>query len=364
MKTGLHKNLLLGGGALLILTAGAAAEKRGALTTYIGPDGGYWNDVANWDNGIPNGNFDARIDADPGFDIDVLLNSNPVVHNLTIDAGDTLTIFNNRILRLHSYDGTSVLSNAGSIFLDSTASYTYLQFHPVNANDVFALTGGGEIVGTGNGPNQLAEAYNQAILHNYDNTFRGSSINICANGLEFINDGLVVSDSGGIILIDPPDGFHYGCTNGGTIRADGGDMDLGYGHFGNDGGVIEALNGSLVRLANGAHIHGGMIRGIDGGEVRSTTGASYLNLATGFTPTIEGTLRVENNRTLRTYGPGEVHNTGSIILDSTGSYTYLQVHPENANDVVTLTGAGEIVGIAGGPNQIAEAYNQEIGRAS
>ncbi len=360
MMAKMQHALAVAGVATLVLTPGADAGRRGTVTTYIGPDGGYWNNVANWDAGVPNGNFDAWINNDAGADVHVYLDTWTTVHNVRIDAGDSLTVMNNYELRLHAYDGTSTLNNAGSLLLDSVGSNTYLRFHPLVDNNVFNLTGGGEIVATGNGPNRVSEIYGHAILHNLDNTIRGGYLYLGQNALEIINDGVIVSDSGGTIEFDPPDGYQFGFTNTGTIRADGGNVNLLDGHYGNDGGVIEGLNGWAVRLHANAQIHGGILRGVNGGEVQAAYGASYLDLSTGYTPTIEGTFRIVNNWELRTYGPGVVNNTGTIFMDSVGSNVYLRCHPVTDNDVVTLTGGGEIVATGNGPNRVSEIYGHAI----
>jgi hypothetical protein len=357
-----NRALMFSATAALVVAAGHAQPSRmlsprGAVCTYIGPDGGLWSTAANWDGGVPNGEFDALIN-DLGPVVNVFLDRLAQLHNLTVDADNSVTINNSEELRMFSYGGSSTISNAGEILLDSTGSNTYLRFDPEVDGDTFVLSGGGDVTASGDpSANLICEVYGQAILHNVDNTIRGGNLRLGYNTLAIINDGLVVADSPGLLRIDPPaEGF--GFTNGGTIRADGGTVRLEAGEFDNHTGVIEALNGSILELANTASIHGGTIRSDTGGEVQATSGNPFLALDTGYSPTIEGILRVNNGQEIRTYGAGTVHNTGSLILDSTGSNTYFRLDPDVDGDTVIIDGGGEIVASGLGVNYIAEVYGQ------
>ncbi|MFG0253363.1 MAG: hypothetical protein ACF8NJ_10875 [Phycisphaerales bacterium JB038] len=345
--------------AFFVLTASGQVRERGATCIYIGPDDGVWSAAGNWDAGVPNGEFNALVN-DQGPLVNVFVDITVLLHNLTIDAGNSVTLDNGRELRLVAYDGTSSILNHGTLRLDSYGSNSYLRFDPNVDGDIFELTGGGEVIASGDlGSNLITEIYGQAVLHNLDNTIRAGNLRLGYNSLEIINDSLVVADSAGQLLIDPPTG-QFGFTNTGILRADGGTMRLAAGDYQNDGGVIEARNGSVVELWGTANIHGGTIRGIDGGEVQASSGAPQLYLASGYSPTIEGTLRVLNSQELRTYGGGTINNTGSIVLGSTAYNTYLRIDPDVDGDVVTLSGGGEVVASNAGPNFLFEVYGNAV----
>ena len=83
---------------------------------------------------------------------------------------------------------------------------------------------GGEIVATGDpGVSTICEIYGNAILHNVDNTIRGGNLRLGYNTLYLTNDGLILADTPGLLQIDPGSGL-FGCTNKGTLRADGGTL--------------------------------------------------------------------------------------------------------------------------------------------
>ncbi len=364
MSTMKHRALLLCAGTVLVATSGQAQvsrsqRPRGTLCTYIGPDGGYWNDPANWDMGVPNGYFDAFING-TDTDVNVLLDLNPMLTNLTITAGDSVTMLNNRFLRMYTDGGASTISNAGTIYISSTGSSTEIYCQAQTDGDVITLSGGGEIVADSGGPCYLEEYYSNAVLRNLDNTFRGLNLDLGRGSLEIINEGLIWSDSGGTITVDPPNGYWFGMTNTGTLRADGGTLRLNGGHYANDGGVIEALNGSAVHLYGDAAIHGGTLRGTGGGEIQVVSGHALFDLRTGFTPTVAGTFRLLNNASLRVQGAGTINNGGTIYVSSTGSSTEIYCQVDTAGDVITLSGGGEIVADSGGPCEVTEYYSNPI----
>jgi hypothetical protein len=350
------RTLISGTAAFLLIASAGQAQTRGVASTYIGPAGDVWNEPLNWDNGVPDGDFDAFVN-DGGPMVSVFINELIILNNLTIDAGNTVSIDNGRELRMLSYGGSSTIDNAGTLELGATGSNTYLRFDPEEPSATFMLTGGGEVVAGLLAENWLLEVNGQATLHNVDNTIRGGRLRLGGNVLAIINDGLIVSEAGGMVFVDPPVGT-YGFTNNGTIRSDGGGLEVSPGEYDNRNGVIEALDGAIVTLL-GAEIDGGTLRGVDSGEIQLGGSASVLGLDVADT-TIEGTLRINNGRELRTFGAGSLNNTGTIILDATGSNTYLRIDPDVALDVVQLTGGGEIVASDIAQNWILEVNGQAI----
>ena len=103
----------------------------------------------------------------------------------------------------------------------------------------------------------------------------------------------------------------------------------GGGDFNNTGGLIQALDGSEVNLINGATINGGTLATVGSGVIRNL-GTATLN---GVTNT--GTFIANNGST--TTLVGTINNTGSLLIDSTGSFTDLII-----NGDVTLTGGSTL----------------------
>ncbi|MFG0252363.1 MAG: hypothetical protein ACF8NJ_05755, partial [Phycisphaerales bacterium JB038] len=345
--------------ACAVLAVVGLAEVRADTSTYIGGDGGFWHDALNWDNGLPNGDFNAIVNND-GSNVLVHVDALTTLRNLAIQADDEVSVNNGRELRMSSFWGSSTINNAGVLRLASSGSHTYLRFEPGTSGDDLVLQGGGELIADTAGPNWMYEIFGDAVLHNLDNTIRGGNLYLGYNSMEVINEANIVSDAGHTIFLDPPSaGLDFGFINSGTLRADGGTLSLGPGDYDNSLGVIEALNGFTVEM-NGARIHGGTLRGIAGGEVQVQGTASELDLTATGDSTLEGTIRVANGRELRTYGPGVVYNNDSLLLDSSGSHTYFRFEPDVAGDVVRLEGGGEIVASANGPSWLYELFGDAV----
>lgn len=77
------------------------------------------------------------------------------------------------------------------------------------------------------------------------------------------NQGLIVADRPTMLTVDPTDtplDGQPGVVNQGTLRAaDGGTLSLVRGSFANAGGVVEALDGSVVELGRAASLSGGQL---------------------------------------------------------------------------------------------------------
>ena len=100
----------------------------------------------------------------------------------------------------------------------------------------------------------------------------------------------------------------------------------GGGDFNNNGGLIQALDGSEVQLTGGATINGGTLTTSGSGVIRNL-GTATLNDVTN-----SGAF-IANNASVTTLG-GTINSTGSILINSTGSFTDLFI-----NGDVTFTGS-------------------------
>ncbi len=215
--------------------------------------------------------------------------------------------------------------NSGSITLDSTGGFTDLSL-----NGDVTLSGGGTV--------NLANAariLGSGVLTT-DNLIQGETGNggsLGANAIGIINQtsGMIVANVNGLILdVDPSSAS--GLVNNGIMEASsGGILRLngnGGGTFSNNN-LIQALDGSVVQLSNGATIIGGTLQTADSGTIQNVNTATLNNL------TNAGTF-IGNDGTATTL-VGTMTNTGVISLNSAGNFTDLLLGGN-----VTLTGAGTV----------------------
>ncbi|HPF40936.1 MAG TPA: hypothetical protein P5081_09495 [Phycisphaerae bacterium] len=221
---------------------------------------------------------------------------------------------------------TGTIHNSGTITLDATSSSTYIY---ANVAEV-TLTGGGVIAMSDSQHNWIYRQ-GEGSLTNVDNTIRGSGhLGWTSLPTDFLNQGLIVADQPTPLEIQS--GANATFTNTGVLRAEnGGTLAFSSAAVDNTGGVIEALDGSVVTLATSG-ITGGTLRTSGSGAIESVNTLPAIADLTN-----EGLLRIPNNR--RIYLGGTINNTGVIELGSTGNSTY--IYPNAAP--VSLTGGGTIV---------------------
>lgn len=217
------------------------------------------------------------------------------------------------------------IHNTGTLRLDSSGAntYCYLNLAPV------MLTGGGIVEMSNASANWIHQQGNGSLV-NVDNTIRGSGrLGNTSAPTNITNQALVVADQPTPLRIQG--GANVSFTNTGTIRAENGaTCALETVAVNNAGGVIEALDGSIVSLAS-AGIDSGTLQTAGSGEIRTAdTLSNFVNVTT------TGQVRLPN--ATRLYLNGTINNSGTISLDAVGSNTYIYVN----SDPVTLTGGGTI----------------------
>jgi hypothetical protein len=196
------------------------------------------------------------------------------------------------------------------------------------------LTGGGSVVGSNTTANRF---YGLGGTHTLvvapDFTIRGS-MQLGANQLRLVNQGLVEANLSGGINVDLADGANIN-FNSGTMRSTAGaKLTLLSSTIQNAGGLIEAGPGSAVDV-NATVLIGGTLRDADGdgpGFVR-TVGEAWLD---GIT--LEGPYSAINGTTTRLFGSPTIE--GRIDLASAGGTTDLIIN----TSPLTLTGGGSVVG--------------------
>jgi hypothetical protein len=292
---------------------------------------GNWNVAANWDigvvpnNGSPAGTtYAVTIDGGKLLPSNVSLDTSATIDSLTIDSDDSLTIQNNRSLTVvNSGAGTGTVDNKGKITLNTGGNNTDL----IISGNVM-LTGGGSVTLTDNGAltNRIIGTAATDRLTNVNNTISGSG-RIGDNSMGLTNQGTIIANVTSKLIVDPSASADV--TNTGTLRADGGVLQLDAGSFINTNGTIEALANSRIDV-NGGIITSGKLKTTGNGNIRTTSPFTMLNSVFN-----EGNFEVIDNTevTLR----GTITNSGNIALNTGGNITDVRISGD-----VTLTGGGTV----------------------
>lgn len=216
------------------------------------------------------------------------------------------------------------IHNLLNLNIESTGTLTDLRA----ASGGATLTGGGVVNLSNSISNRILSSGGSLV--NMDNTIRGSG-QIGVNLTDVTNHGMIVADQSATLTIDPA--ANPFVNRGMLIAQLGATLRLINGSFDNKGGVIQAQTSSLVEL-NGAILLGGTTSSIGTGLVRGI-GQNTIDGSTNILSN-EGFLEVANGSDLTVRG--QIHNTGTIRLASTGSLTDF----EPTGGQVTLTGGGQI----------------------
>ena len=314
-----------------LINVGVMQASGGGLLRLTGNGGGVFN------------NTGGTIRALTGSEVQLTSGATITGGTLTTSGGGVIRNINNATLDSVLNTGSFIANNAsnttltgtltstGSFLINSTGSFT-----DVIINGNVTLMGGSSLTlqnaarvsGTGTLFNGGAggEAF----------TIQGETNNSGSLG---VNQLTIVNRAGGLIdanvlnLALEVDPGAAGLMNLGLMRAsNGGILFLtgnGGGTFDNSGGVIQALNGSQVQLGSGASVTGGTLATAGSGTIRNLNNATLNSL------TNSGAF-VANNAS-NTFLSGTITNNGTILINSTGSFTDLLL-----NGDVTLLGTGSL----------------------
>ena len=208
------------------------------------------------------------------------------------------------------------------------------------------LTGGGSVILSDSPNNRLWGTANSGTetLTNVNNTISGAGQIGVSASIEFINElaGVINANGTNALTITPTTNSTVvnanggGFVNQGLLEATGaGGLVLNGGQFNNKGAMIEAIgSGNNVTLESNVTISGGTLSDSGGGLIQTaiSNGATLDGTSQGAL-TIAGTYQGSNNST--TFLNGTINNTGTILVNSTGSTTDLRIA-----DGTTLTGGG------------------------
>ncbi len=223
----------------------------------------------------------------------------------------------------------------------------------IHLNDVISLLGGpdsaqlridGDVTLSGSGWIETTDDATNRITANgyYGQVFTNQSTIYAAGDLGYglmsiTNEGLIVADRTTMLILDPEDVSGDGHPGSSTPARCGprtaATLRLNQGTYENAGGVIEALDASLVELHNYATVTGGVLQTSGTGEIRSSgvdPVVSDLTVAAG------SSLVIPDGKALKL--DGTITIDGELRLESAGGTSVLIVRSP-----VSLDGAGEVV---------------------
>jgi hypothetical protein len=124
-----------------ILPVGAMAQSNSTWTGAVGN----WSNAANWNNGVPNGNFNALIsNGNPGT-ATVNLDINATVANLELDSQNALNILAGKTLTFQ-VSGGSTVAGSGTINLASGGSIVVGSGNTLTAGSTINMSGANSLI--------------------------------------------------------------------------------------------------------------------------------------------------------------------------------------------------------------------------
>ena len=195
---------------------------------------GNWSNALNWNDGVPNGNYNALITSAGSS---VTLDINATIDNLTLNTGDNLGIGSGNTLTFQA-SGGSTINNSGTITLASSGSIS------IGAGSSLVLDGGQLVMSGGSisgatGAESMTNYVGSEITgygtissvgftNDWSITVTGGTLTVNPNTQGFNNDGSVQINVGatlkinGMLLQGYPNNNSELFMNGGTLIATGG----------------------------------------------------------------------------------------------------------------------------------------------
>jgi len=262
-----------------------------------------------------------------------------VTNNGVFETGDGSSNFTTTL--------RNVITNNGTLRMNSGVGGN-LATGIALGNDV-TLAGGGVLTMSNAANNTIYGAPSTTRLTNSATHTISGSGNIGNAQMALTNQGLIVATQTTPLIIQPNSS---GVINTGTLRANGGTLDL-RGLFTNAGGTLEALDGSSSILQlYGATVAGGTLTSSSGGLLRTAPG--QLGRLDGVT--LNGTyVAGDGSGNTTTQLVGTITNSGTLALNSS-------VNGNLATDLVlyqsdvTLAGSG-VLTMANAANNRISGFN-------
>ncbi len=324
------------GGAIVFpdATSGVSSWTGGA---------GSWSDGTMWNPaGAPN-STDADVSVDNANPVAsaVAIDGNFTVGRLMIDAGDSVTLLDNRAFLITdsgTFTGRGSMVNNGTFTLSTGGNATDLR---IGGNII--VSGTGTITTNNSQANRIfGQNGNDLLTIGAGQTVQGS-MQFGVDLLRFVNNGTINANQSAGLTIDPTNNVGDAVNNGTMQASNGASLQLNFGNYTNTNGTIRALAGSAVNLNGNATIIGGTLTTTDltgtGGVIQTINNASLQDV------TNTGYLRIPDNTTLRLVGT--LTNNGLLVLASGGNPSDLRI-----NSDVTISGTGSVSGNNSQANRI------------
>ena len=342
------RNALHAAVAMALASCGVVSGAQAADYVWQG-GAGTWTDLYWGQPAFPNDPFAAvyirSVNNAPSL---VSLGTSASVGTLVIGGGDVLTVTNSNWLTLYG----STLTNDGSLVFDSTGNWTGLLLGgdlSLAGSGTTKLQGDFASIGavTTGAVKTLAIGAGHTVEANATSAYLGYSAPNGANGeLRVVNQGSVQVAAGktlSLYLGDPAGAAGFDNTAGTVRIADGASLYLASG----------TVKGGVLQGTGSAAIAGGS------GTFRDVTLQGSLNVLTGQTATVAGTIT--NNGTLTMNGVG---NFASLLIGAdtllTGSGT-TKLQGDFASIGAVTTGAVKTLTIGTGHTLEANATNTYLG---
>lgn len=306
MRRRIHR--LLGpviGLSVLIMVAAGRSLATPVEAVWKGGTGN-WNNSASWVGGVvPNNTGDTTyavtLDGNAAANSLAVLNINASIADLTVTAGNALSISGTRTLIINSDVSDGIITNAGNISLQGinlSGPVPSIQFTGTRTT----LTGGGTITFNGGDPTRIYAIKDGRLaqLINQDQLIQGSGLILAA----LVNRATIAFG---------PDSSLSLAANSGTIKATGGGALYLSGALseqtdnfeGSTGGLIEVDSGGSLYLKT--QIRQGTIRVIGNGRIAWQRG--------GF---VDGTLINSNMGLIYFDGSSPTQLTGKVTNPAGG----------------------------------------------
>jgi len=370
------------GGALclavlcLVLAAGCPAQTNSTWTDATGN----WSNAANWNNGVPNGNFNALIsNGNPGV-ATVNLDINATIANLELDTQNTLNIEVVKTLTFQSSSGstatgggtinvapggTILVAGSGSLATFSDTSSTNINI--LGANSLITGATGAEsmILNTVNGSGTISNAkidISALAVSGGTMTITPNSSGVHIDNSLFVSAGSTLNITGGPFLnFDPTTG-----TLAGAAAGPAGDPTIGIylqGTLKFDGANVLALSFGVPLTLDGPNA-----KIVDQNDNNALTNLGSLGL--------EGKLQLQNGASLSTTGDlnvfafntlnvlsGSTLNIGGTLVFNEAMLTVDDATMKVSGDVNLSAGdgPGDITVSNGGKLTVLGAYTQFAG---
>ena len=310
-------------GLSLFAVAGRAALFEDLFTNTTG--NGVWENDFNWsttaypNNGHtrtgpggepipgPNPTYNVVLD----ISASCTLATGVTIESVTVATGSTLNLSSNAVLKLNG-----PMSNSGSILMNSSGVGAEMvlnnnsRFEPgsvvtmgVGTNSIYAVNHGDTLTIA---PNAMVHGAGQLNVGFFGDT---------RHLLNFVNQGLIQADQPAVSLnIGVNDGVNALLTNTGTLQASGGGTLLlrAFGDPGtilNTGGLVRALDESIVTVDTRVTVEGGTFTTSGTGVIRSGGSGGKLSNVTS-----NANIEIGLNEVLRL--AGNITNNGTIEFQS------------------------------------------------